>query len=86
MQTLRSFLTFTTCPYPRPTPMSAYGAIKAPSTSAESLATRSYALANGLTLTTYPVSGSNTSPELIAYLAAVFNQELAGTYPRGSLH
>jgi hypothetical protein len=57
--------------------MSAYGTIAAPNTSAE-LSIRSWPLASGLTLTTYPVYGANCPREIIDYLHKVFNDELEG--------
>lgn len=57
--------------------MSAYGAIASSQLKVE-LPVLSYPLPHDLTLTTYAVHGSDVSPELITYLADVFNQELAG--------
>jgi hypothetical protein len=58
--------------------MSAYGSISAPNSSVE-LPIRSWPLANGLTLTTYPVFGANAPRELIDYFHKVFNDELEGS-------
>jgi hypothetical protein len=59
--------------------MSAYGAIASSRPNVE-LPVLSYPLPQDLALTTYPVHGSDVPPELISYLADVFNQELAGEF------
>lgn len=57
--------------------MSAYGAIKVEAPT-EPLEVRSYALTDELSITTHPVTGADTSPDLIAYFWRIFNAELAG--------
>lgn len=57
--------------------MSAYGSIAAPKSSAE-LSVLSWPLVSGLTLTTYPVYGSDAPRQLIEYFHKVFNDELEG--------
>lgn len=64
--------------------MSAYGAIKVQAPK-EPLRVRSYPLAGGLSITTHPVTGSDTDSELIDYLFDVFNDELAGAYLSATL-
>ncbi|CAK9781133.1 hypothetical protein CC85DRAFT_282495 [Cutaneotrichosporon oleaginosum] len=63
--------------------MSAYGSIATP-TPKEQLTARSYAMPNGLCVTTHPVHGSDTDSAIIDYFWKVFNQELAEgkTYPQ----
>lgn len=63
--------------------MSAYGAIKVQAPK-KPLEVRSYPLAGGLSITTHPVVGSDTSAELIDYLWGVFNEELAGEATNGT--
>lgn len=59
--------------------MSAYGKIAAPDSKAE-LQVLSWPLFNGLTLTTYPVYGSDAPRPLIEYFHKVFNDELEGNF------
>jgi len=61
--------------------MSAYGAIASAKPDVE-LPVLSYPLPQNLQLTTYAVHGSDADPELITYLAGVFNEELAGKLQR----
>lgn len=57
--------------------MSAYGAISAP-TSAAVLPVLSWPIADGRTLTTYPVRGNDAPASVINYLYGVFSDELEG--------
>lgn len=59
--------------------MSAYGSIAAPNSKAE-LEVHSWPLVNGLTLTTYPVFGTNCPRQVIDYFHKIFNDELEGKY------